>query len=84
MDNLAMGVNTVLTTYRSDEYIESLIMFTIIRNIVLEGTMIECSISDLDNDVITLFTNSSSKYSYFHWYGLLGKNRLAVTLDYIL
>ncbi len=75
MDNLAMGVITTLTTYRRDEYIESLIVFTVVRNIVLNGTMIECSISDLDNDVVTLFINSSSKYniySYqFHWYGFL-------------
>ncbi len=70
MDNLAMGVNTMLTTYRSDKYIESLIVFTIIRNIVLNGTILECSISgvdsegaisDLDSEAIKVFVNSASK-----------------------
>ena len=70
MDNLAMGVNTVLTTYRRDEYIESLIVFTIIRNIVLNETMLECSISgldsegaisNLDSETIKVFVNLSSK-----------------------
>ncbi len=70
MDNLAMGVNTMLTTYRRDELIESLIVFTIIRNIVLNETMLECSISgvdsegaisDLDSEAIKLFVSSSSK-----------------------
>ncbi len=44
--------------------------------------MVECSISDLDNDVVTLFINSSSKYIYFYWYGNFSKSRLAVTLVY--
>ena len=70
MDNLAMGVNTVLTTYRRDEYIESLIVFTIIRNIVLNEAMLECSISgldsegvisDLDTETIEVFISSLSK-----------------------
>ena len=65
-----MGVNTVLTTYRRDEYIESLIVFTIIRNIVLNETMLECSISgldsegaisNLDSETIKVFVNLSSK-----------------------
>ncbi len=70
MDNLAMGVNTMLTTYRRDEVIESLITFTIIRNIVLNETMLECSISgldsegaisNLDSETIKVFVNLSSK-----------------------
>ncbi len=65
-----MGVNTVLTTYRRDEYIESLIVFTIIRNIVLNEAMLECSISgldsegvisDLDTETIEVFISSLSK-----------------------
>ncbi len=64
MDNLAVGVNTVLTTYRRDEYIESIIVLTVVRNISLDRTMIECSISDLVNDALTLFINSSGEYIY--------------------
>ncbi len=72
MDNLAMGVNTMLTTYRNDEYIESILVFTVIRNIVLNETMLECSISnvniegaisDLDSKAKMLFINSSCKSS---------------------
>ncbi len=48
MDNLAIGVQTMLTTYRRDEFIESLIVFTILRNIVLNETMLQCSISGVD------------------------------------
>ena len=70
MDNLAIGVQTMLTTYRRDEYIESLIVFTIIRNIALNETMLECSISgvdsegaisDLESETIKVFVNSTSK-----------------------
>ena len=65
MDNLAMGVNTVLTTYRNDEYIESLIVFTILRNTVLNETILECSISDLDSREVTVFVNSISTCFFF-------------------
>ncbi len=70
MNNLAMSVNTMLTTYRRDELVESLIVFTIIRNIVLNETMLECSISgvdsegaisDLDSEAIKVFVNSTGK-----------------------
>ena len=62
MDILAMGVNTTLITYRRDEYIESFIVVTILFNVALDGTLLECDISDLDSRSETVFINSSSKY----------------------
>ena len=61
IDNLAMGVNTILSMYRSDEYIESIIVFTIIRNIILNETMLECTINGLDSEATTVFVNSTRK-----------------------
>ncbi len=62
MNNLAMGVITILSTYRSDEYIESIIVLTLLIEVALDGTMLECSISDLDNETATLYINSSGSY----------------------
>ncbi len=60
MDNLAMGVNAMLTVFRQDAYIESLIVFTLSRNTVVNETILQCSISDLDSRAVTVFVNSTS------------------------
>ena len=62
IDNLAMGIDSTLTTYRIDEYIESIIVLTVIRNVILDGNILECDISNLDSKTATVFVNSSRKF----------------------
>ena len=58
LDYLEMNVSTTLTAYnRSSGYIESTITLTVLMDV--NGTELECSISDLDNDIITTLVYSS-------------------------
>ena len=63
IDSSDIRFRTVLTTYNNSEYIESTILFNIIRNISTNGTILECSISDLDTKTLTVFANISCKSS---------------------
>ncbi len=47
-DNLDSGVITLLVEYRSD-YIESIMILTVLSNISLDGSMVQCSLSNMDN-----------------------------------
>ena len=42
VDNLGFSITTTLTTYTRDEYIESTIVFTVLRDVVMNGTELEC------------------------------------------
>ena len=58
LDYLGMNISTTLTAYnRSSGYIESIITLTVLTDV--NGTELECSISDLDNDIITTLVYSS-------------------------
>ena len=59
MDNLAMGVSSVLTSYTSGVYVNSIIVLTVLNNLILNGTKLECAIGDLENTIIDLFVNIS-------------------------
>ena len=59
MNNLAVGIITLLTQYRSDEYIESIIVFTVQMGVTLNQSNVQCSIADLDNISTKLFVNTS-------------------------
>ena len=55
-----IGINnivTTLTSYTSDEYIESTIVFTVLADVDLNVTMLECISEDLDSDSDTIFVN---------------------------
>ncbi len=61
IDYLRQDTSSILTTYRSDEYIESILIFTLITIDILNGTEVECKIGDLDEMTVTLFINSSGE-----------------------
>ncbi len=63
IDSLDISFMTMVTNYNSDEYIESIIFFTVLGNITRSGTLLECSISDLDTESLTIFENISCKLS---------------------
>ena len=54
-----IGVRAVLTGYSDQEYVNSTIIFTLMNNITLNGTELECSITDLGSETAILYTNTS-------------------------
>ena len=42
VSNLGLNISTNLTSYRRDEYIESIIELTVLRDIFINGTILEC------------------------------------------
>ena len=63
IDSLDISFLTMVTNYNSGEYIESIIFFNVLGNITRSGTLLECSISDLDTESLTIFENISCKLS---------------------
>ncbi len=55
---LPMNISAKLTNYE-EEFVESTIVFTVTRNTLINGTRLECSIADLKNDSVILYTNQS-------------------------
>ena len=60
VDNLGMNITTTLEEFRSDEYIESTIVLTILEDVFLiNGTEVECVTEDLAYDRTTVLINTS-------------------------
>ena len=47
-----MNMSSILLDYRSEEYIESIIVLTVIKNFSMNGTELKCGISDLINNSV--------------------------------
>ncbi len=58
------SISTILTDIRSDEYIESVLTVTLLSNVSLNGSRIECNIANLSSDSILLRVVTSGK-NYF-------------------
>ena len=58
------NITTILTNFTVDTYIESRIVFTVLRDVILNGTMLECLSEHLDDSVTTLtvFINISGMW----------------------
>ncbi len=54
-----MGITTTLTQYQSDEYIESIIIFTLLMGVTLNQSNVQCSIADLNSLSTKVFVNLS-------------------------
>ena len=52
--DLGLNITTVLTGFVADEYIESIIILTVLSDIELSGTKLECISEDLDSQNTTL------------------------------
>ena len=64
-----IGINnsiyTTLTSYTSDEYIESTIVFTVLANVDLNVTLLECISEDVALQSDTIFVNTAGSYRVF-------------------
>ena len=61
-DHLDMNITTTLIRYEADQYIESVIMFTLLKNVTMNGTLLECSVApSLDSDFMFVLVNTSGK-----------------------
>ena len=64
-DHLGMNVSATLLRYEENQYIESVIMFTLLRNVTMNGTHLECSVApSLDSDFIFLIANTSGNINF--------------------
>ncbi len=59
VDNLSVSVSTVLTRYITDEYIESTLVLTLMRDVNSNETRIDCEIGDLGIMTMVSFVNTS-------------------------
>ena len=59
------SITTILTDFRSDENIESVMIMTLLRNVSLNESRIECSIADLSSDTILVLVITSGKKLLF-------------------
>ncbi len=65
IDNLDVGVSTMLTQYRSDDYIESIIVFTVLMGVTFNQTDVQCSIPNLNIMSTIVFVNTSGIETIF-------------------
>ena len=54
-----MNISSILLSYRSDEYIESTIVLTILRNVSMNGTELECGITGLSSETTNVLVTTS-------------------------
>ena len=60
VDDIGMNnIVTTLTSYTCDEYVESTILFTVIADVDLNLTMLECISEDLDSESDTILVNTA-------------------------
>ncbi len=57
-DTLTMGIDARLTQYRSEEYVESIIVFTILMNININDVNLICSITGLNTISTRVFSDT--------------------------
>ena len=61
MDVLDLNTSVILTQYRADQYIESVITITLLKNVTMNGTIsLECGIAPyLGNDSASIPVNTA-------------------------
>ena len=57
--DLPLDTKTLLTEFRSEKYIEAILVFEVVKNVSLDGIKVECEIGDLDNATAIVFVNTS-------------------------
>ncbi len=58
-DYLDASISTLLNEYREGEYIESVLVLTILSDVILNGTIVECIFSSISSQQTLLFINTS-------------------------
>ena len=61
MDYFPNNITTILTQYRSDESIVSEIVLTVLQNVSMNGTLLECKSEDLASESNVIYVNISCK-----------------------
>ena len=57
--NIDTNITATLTAYVAEEYIESIFVLTVLTDVLMNETQIECRIANLDNSTMTVFVNMS-------------------------
>ena len=65
VDHLHPSVSSILTKRRTGEYIQSVVILTLIKDINLTGSMVECSITNLDSESTVVDVNSAGNRIFF-------------------
>ena len=65
MSYLDMNITTTLTQYRSDEFVESEIVLTVLQGVPMNGTVLECRSEDLASANEVVYVNTSGR---LFWY----------------
>ena len=55
-----MNISSILLDYRSEEYIESIIVLTVLQNFSINGMELICGITDLINESVIIQLDTSS------------------------
>ena len=61
LNNLSSFINTTLTEFNSDQYIESILVLTVVANVPINQTQLNCIIDNIGNDTVQVFVNKSGK-----------------------
>ena len=62
MDSWPINISSILLDYRSEEYIEAMIVLTVHQNFNMNGTELICSITDLINKSVIVQIDTSSMF----------------------
>ena len=57
-----MNISSILLDYKSEEYIESIIVLTVLKNFSMNGTELICGITDLINESVIVLYDSSGMF----------------------
>ncbi len=63
VDNLDARITTTLTDYR-DDYIESVLALAVVTDITLNGSRVDCSITNMNSDSDIVLVSTSGKLRY--------------------
>ena len=62
VEYLNMNISSTLIEYRSDEFIESEIVLTVLQNISMNGTILECQSEHLANQSVIVNVNTAGQH----------------------
>ena len=64
VQHLGVNITSVLIEFRTDEYAESVIFFTVLSDVAMNGTKLSCISEDLNEESATVFFNISGTILY--------------------
>ena len=71
--NISVTLTDFTTTNRTEHvHIESILTLTVLKNITMNNTKLECSIADLHSVTVTVFINTSGRYVIIKVQNILG------------